>query len=97
MDAADGLTPVVQLMSMLRQTVENLQLQKDTEADNNNVQKTQAQAQDNAAPVEEAVPSPVLATIATVAEEQVGRSATEREAGSSSDARPAPNSLPTTT
>jgi hypothetical protein len=38
MEAADGSPPVVQLMSMLRQTVENLRMQDDTLVDNDNVQ-----------------------------------------------------------
>jgi hypothetical protein len=86
MEAADGLPPVVQLMSMLRQTVEKLRIQDDTQVDNDNVQGTQAQAQDDAAPVEEAVSPPAGAGVAA---EQVGES--------SSSTLPAPDSLPTVT
>jgi hypothetical protein len=59
---ADGVMPVVQLMSMLRQTVERLQMQ-DAQVDNGNVPETQARAhaQDNAALVEEVVPPPAAA------------------------------------
>jgi hypothetical protein len=65
----DGVLPVVQLMSMLRQTVEGLQTQ-DAQVDNGNVRETQARthAQDNAALVEEVAP-------AATAAEQVSQSA----------------------
>jgi hypothetical protein len=79
---ADGVSPVVQLMSMLREIVERLRMQ-DAQADNGNVQEVhanaQAQAQGDAAPVVEAVPTP--------AENQVGQS---------SSAQPTPDSVPTT-
>ena len=65
MDAADGSPPVVQLMSMLRQTVEILQMQDDIQVDNDDVQ---AQAQGDATPVEEAVSPPAGAA------DQVGES-----------------------
>jgi hypothetical protein len=87
MDAADGLPPVVQLMSMLRQTVEILRTQDDTQVDNDNVQGTQAKIQGDAPPTEEAVSPPAEAAVATVAAEQV------RE--SSSSALPTPELLPT--
>ena len=59
---ADGVLPVVQLMSMLRQTVERLQMQ-DAQVENGNVQETQApaHAQDNVALVEGVVPPPAAA------------------------------------
>jgi hypothetical protein len=84
MEAADGLPPVVQLMSMLRQTVENLRIQDYTQVDNDNVQETQAQVQGDAAPVEETVSPPAGAAVAA---EQVGES--------SSSTQPAPDLLPT--
>jgi hypothetical protein len=52
-------------MSMLRQTVEILQMQDDTQVDNDNVQGNQAEARGDAPPMEEAV-SP-LAGVAVVA------------------------------
>jgi hypothetical protein len=39
MEAADGSPPVFQLMSVLRQTVENLRMYDDTQVDNDNVQE----------------------------------------------------------
>jgi hypothetical protein len=91
MDAADGLPPVVQLMSMLRQTVEILPMQDDTQVDNDNVQVTQAQArvqvQDDAALVEEVVSLQSRAAVSAVSAEQVGESF--------SSTLPTPNFLPT--
>jgi hypothetical protein len=87
MDAADGSLPVVQLMSMLRQTVENLRMQDDIQVDNDDGQRTQAQVQvqaqarDDAAPVEVGVSPPAGAA------EQVGES--------SSSALPTLDLLPT--
>jgi hypothetical protein len=82
---ADGVSPVVQLMSMLRQTVDRLRM-LDAGADNDNVQATQAPSQADAASVEEAM-HPSAAAVAA-----------EQEGGlSSSSAQPAPNSVPTTT
>ena len=48
---ADGVMSVVQLMSMLRQTVERLQMQ-DAQVENGSFQETQARAhaQDDAVP-----------------------------------------------
>jgi len=89
MDAADGLPPVIQLMSMLRQTIEILRMQDDTQVDNDNVQGTQAQAQDDAAPVGEVVSPSAGAALAAVVAEQVGES--------SSSSLPAPDLLPTAT
>jgi hypothetical protein len=88
---ADGVSPVVQLMSMLRETVERLRIQ-DTQtdgvpqtlplsaADISNVQETRAQ--DDATPVGEVVTPPA-------AEQEVSVS--------SPSTPPAPNLVPTTT
>jgi hypothetical protein len=79
MEAADGSPPVVQLMSMLRQTVEDLRMQDDVQGT-----QAQAQAQDDAAPVEEAAVSPPAGAAVL---KQVGES--------SSTALPTPDLLPT--
>lgn len=88
MDAADGLPPVVQLMSMLRETVEKLRMEDDTQVGHDNIQGTQAQAQaqDDAVLVEEAVS---LEAGAAVAAGQVDKSP--------SSTLPAPDLLPTAT
>jgi hypothetical protein len=87
---ADGVSPVVQLMSMLRETVERLRMQ-DAQTDNGGVQETQGQARArDAALVEEAVPPPAAA-----ATEQVGQSVVGHVDLPPSSVPPAPNSVST--
>jgi hypothetical protein len=86
----DGVSPVVQLMSMLRETVERLRMQH-AQANNGIVQEAQAQAQGDTTPVEEPVPPP-----APAASERVSQLAVGQVGQSSSSAPPEPNSTPTT-
>ena len=87
---ADGVSLVLQLISMFRETVEKLQMQ-DAQADNGSVQETQEQARARyGALVEEVVPPPVAAAATT---EQVGQSVAGQVGLSPSSVAPAPNSV----